>query len=80
MKTKRKVIDADNLPIRLPITKTAVIYLLLDHIDAHEWLWGALGVIVIAMWATAIYFIRTQKRVNIFENENRRHIDNSEGD
>ena len=49
MKRKR-VINNKNIPFRMPILGTLVWYLFLDNIQAPQWAWGAMGLIIIIGW------------------------------
>jgi hypothetical protein len=50
---KHKVIPLSRMPGRLPITSTIAWYLLLDRLDAAEWVWGAMAVLVGVSWVIA---------------------------
>jgi len=41
----------------MPLMGTLVIALSLDHWHAPEWMWGAVGLLVICVWAVWIYEI-----------------------
>jgi hypothetical protein len=64
--TDRRVIKYRNLPTKLPIGSTAVVWLLLDRFQAPGWVWGAVGVICLATWAAVIYQIWIEDGVDIF--------------
>jgi hypothetical protein len=51
---KRKVIKYSNLPRKAPVWQTLVYFLALDRFHAPEWVWGAVGLLVLLIW---IYFI-----------------------
>lgn len=69
MKTK-KVIDAKNLPGKLPIWSTLTTALALDHWNAPEWLWGALGLFFLIGWIAVIASKSREEQVDMFEKEN----------
>lgn len=54
MRKKWNVIDANCLPTRLPYLSTAVAWLLLDRLDAPQWVWGAVGFFYLLLWAVAV--------------------------
>jgi hypothetical protein len=61
-----RVLKYSNLPTKLPIGSTAIAWLLLDRFKAPGWVWGAVGVIWLAIWAAAICQIWVEDRVDIF--------------
>jgi hypothetical protein len=66
---KRKVIDVDNLPARIPGLSTLIIAIALDHWAAPEWVWGVAGVFVLAKWLVFFATIRKEEGVDIFEDK-----------
>lgn len=62
-----KAIKGSNLPPRLPLTLTAVIYLLLDKFSLPEWILGAAGLFMLIWWTLAIYAIYKYEPVDIIE-------------
>ena len=69
MKKPKKVIASKNFPARLPVVPTLVIGISLDYWNAPEWLWGAIGFLVLLAWVGSIYEIATREEVDIFENK-----------
>lgn len=57
MSEVRKVVSSKNLKPKLPFSWTAVIFLLLDRFKAAQWVWGAVGLWVLIIWAVIIYLI-----------------------
>lgn len=64
----RKVIKRSNFPTRLPVISTAIIYLLLKECNAPDWLWGAVGAIMLIIWVTSFWFLIIEEDVDIFSN------------
>jgi hypothetical protein len=64
--TRNKVVSAKNLPARLPITQTAIWWLLMDRFHALAWVWGSTGVLVFLAWALAIFAACVQDRTDIW--------------
>ena len=64
---KNKVISLRNFPSRIPLTSTVVWALLLDRLDAPQWLWGAWCLLAAAIMITAIVGLCTQEKVDIFK-------------
>jgi hypothetical protein len=58
---KRKVINNRNLPARLPLWSTVTTGLVLDRLNAPGWLWGALSVFFVLIWAAVIQDILTSQ-------------------
>jgi hypothetical protein len=56
-----KVIRYKDLPVRPPLTLTAVVYLLLDRFHAPAAAWGALGVLLFLVWIACIASIIKQQ-------------------
>ncbi len=66
--TKKKVIARRNLPIRFPLSITALAYLFLDKFNAPGWIWGAAGVVVLIYWAVAFFgFGWGEEEVDLFK-------------
>lgn len=64
---RRKVLDAKQMPTRLPMIGTLVWYLILDKFDAPGWLWGVMGTLFVLLWIAAVVGIWTQDSVEIAE-------------
>lgn len=64
---KRKVISPKNLPVKYPIAWTLVFAFALDKWHAPEWLWGAVGFLVLISWIAAISLKIKVEEVDIFE-------------
>jgi hypothetical protein len=52
-KEKNKVIHFKSLPTRWPITKTAVVWLLLDRFHPAGWVRGVVWTLVALIWVLA---------------------------
>lgn len=68
MKSK-KVISHKNMPARLPIFQTITTLLALEHWNAPQWLWGAIGLFYLIVWCIGIYLVCTQEEIEIIKNE-----------
>ena len=66
---KKKVLSYSNLPSRLPVLHTVVLYILLDFYDAREWVWGVVGVIMCLVWISSAVSLFVTTRVDIFKND-----------
>jgi len=66
MKTE-KVISTKNLPVKMPIWSSITAALALDHWNAPEWLWGAVGLFFILGWVVIIISMVKQEKVDVFE-------------
>lgn len=64
---KNKVIAYKNLPTKWPLVPTAVIYLVLDRLDASKFYWGLMTGIIFILWLSVAYIVFTQEQVNIFD-------------
>ena len=51
---QKKVINAKNKSVPLPVVGSIAWYLLLDKFNAPGWLWGALGFAFTIVWVAAI--------------------------
>lgn len=70
---KVKVIKRVNLPANLPLTFTAIVYLLLDKFNATEWIWGASGIILLILWIASIIALFMQDNIDIFD-KSQKHV------
>jgi len=66
---KRTVISRDNFPSRLPVMVTLVFWLTLDRFNAAQWIYGAVGLLLLLFWINAIIRIVNDEEVDIFENK-----------
>lgn len=62
-----KVISVKNLPARLPITSTAVFYLLMDNLNASPVAWGVGITLYAILWVICITAICMEERVDIMK-------------
>lgn len=51
---KKKVVSYQNERASPPWVQTAIVYLLLDKWHAPQWLWGAFGLLFLALWISQI--------------------------
>lgn len=65
MKTKY-VISKNNIPRKLPVFAALTSYLALEHFNAPEWLYGAVGFLFLLIFIGAIHGIVVQEEVEIF--------------
>jgi len=61
----RKVIDGKQLPAKLPITFTAMMWLLLDHLQPFGWVQGMIWTLVAIVWILSIFAVWTQDSIEI---------------
>jgi hypothetical protein len=66
-----KVIAWKNLPTRLPIWGSLVVWLTLDRLHAPGWVYGAAGAVVGIIWIICIVLLIHEKQVDIFEPRSR---------
>lgn len=64
---KTKVLSSRQLPSRLPVQLTCIAYLLLDKAHAPGWMWGAAGVLLSILWASAIRSLFTEEPTELHE-------------
>lgn len=65
----KKVLSMNNLPTRFPIWGTITCWLALDHWNAPQWLYGAMGLFFIILWGIAIHENINEEKVDIFKNK-----------
>jgi len=63
----KKVISIKNLPTRLPIQLTVLVYLLLDKFQPNDVTWGIVGTVVVLVWIGSVALMFQEKSVDIFE-------------
>lgn len=61
----KKVISHKNLPSKLPVFQTIVLWLFLDRLNAPSWLMGAIGAVWLILFVAAIYLVNHQQEVDI---------------
>lgn len=61
----RKVLHAGQMPAKLPITWTAVVWLLMDRLKPPAFVWGVVGTWVVIIWLIAIIAVWTQDDTKI---------------
>ena len=66
MKNKQKI-SVSNLPTRIPIFQAIVIYLLLDNLNAPDWIYGALGFMWLMLIIVAIIAKIKEEEIDIFD-------------
>lgn len=62
-----KVIKRTCLPTRLPIIGTVVAYIFLDHINAPQVVWGAVGVVYLIGWIATVVTLFKCDYIDIFK-------------
>lgn len=72
---KRAVIHFNSLPTSLPITKTLLLVLALDHWHAAGWVWGVMLALVAIIWFKAIRNIISEECVDVFSPDSKAMID-----
>lgn len=61
-----KVISRKNLPTRLPVLFTLVVWLLLDRFDPAGWVHGAVWAVVVLLWVACIFQLAKEREVDVF--------------
>lgn len=64
-----RVISYKNMPVRLPVGGTCVLYLMLDRFQAPGWVWGVLGTLLAILWGIVVHRLFAQKQIELFEAE-----------
>lgn len=62
-----KVIKRSNLPKKLPVIGTLVMFLALDYWNAPQWLLGAMGILYLLIWCVIIISIIKEEEVDLFD-------------
>lgn len=70
MKTK-PVIDERNMPRKAPVNITLILVVAIRAFNAPQWAWGAIGVVIAALWFKYVRDIVLYKErdVNIFRKQ-----------
>lgn len=68
----KKVISKKNLPTRSPILATVVYVLAMDYWNAPQWLWGAVGLLLIFIWIAWIVSFFNQDEIDVMSTWNRK--------
>ncbi len=66
---KQNVISYKNIPTKCPTITTIVIYLMLKHFNAPEWIWGISGALLAIKWIDFIVSFFREKPIDIFQNK-----------
>lgn len=64
-----KTISRANLPPELPLTSSVVAWLLLDRLQAPDWVCGAVGLFFVLAWIGIIAKLLKAEFVDIFESK-----------
>lgn len=65
---RQRVIRRANLPMRMPLWHTLVLYLFLDRLHAPGFVWGAVGLYLALGWGVWIYAQFTESPVDVLSN------------
>jgi len=68
---KIKVIALKNLPTKVPVLSSAVIYLYMDKFNASPLIWGIVGTLWGLFLLLSIVAVCTQERVDLFKSQNK---------
>jgi len=68
----KKVISKKNLPTRSPIMATVVYVLAMDYWNAPQWLWGAVGLLLVFIWIAWIVLFFNQDEIDVMSKWNTR--------
>lgn len=63
----KKEIKLSNMPSRPPIVSTLAVYLAMDRWHAPGWIWGALGLLFLILWASEICGMFLRESVDVVE-------------
>lgn len=66
---KTRTISYLNLPTRLPMIQTIVVYLLLVHINASAVTYAIVGTVIVFIWLAVIIRLFAEERINIFRDK-----------
>lgn len=67
MSNKRKVISWDNLPTRFSIANILIVYLLLENLNAPEWVYVAWGIFYIIQFVKFVIESFKIESIDIFK-------------
>ena len=73
MEKKIRVLADNNFPVRCPIWKTITCWLALEHLNAPQWIYGAVGLLNLFLWVTYIRVKRYEESVDILNDGNQRY-------
>lgn len=65
--TPPKVLSRKQLPTRYPVLQTLILYFILDRYHAQGWVWGAVGLLAVLIWAACIHRGWTEKEIELKE-------------
>lgn len=63
-----KVIAVKNLPARLPIQFSAIVWLLADRLNMAGWAQGVTYTLLGVLWGVCVYGVATQEQTDIMGN------------
>lgn len=63
--TKKYVIAYSNLPARLPVTNTLIVWLLLNATHPEGWIVGATWTAMTLLWVVALIVVFTQNSKSV---------------
>lgn len=63
----KKVVSRSELPTRLPVLLSLVVWLLLDRFDPEGWIHGAAWCFVAVLWIGCIVEFIKEKEIKIFD-------------
>jgi hypothetical protein len=66
---KRRVISRSSLPTHLPISETAVVWLILDRAGASGVAQGVVWTLLSIVWLAAIVLLLSEEQVDILDRE-----------
>lgn len=68
-----RVVSPKNIKPKFPVAWTISIFLLLDHFNAAQWVWGAVGVFIGIIWLAIMYVLVMWKyeEVDLFAGDDR---------
>jgi hypothetical protein len=64
---KKKIVSTNNLRTKSPLHITLTVWLVLKVSTAPEWVWGAIGVLVLVAWIS--WFKDDYEEIDIFNDD-----------
>lgn len=60
-----KVINRNNLPVKMPIMNTVITVLAFDYWNAPQWLWGVMGIVCLGVWVYVFIRFKIEKPIDV---------------
>ncbi len=62
---KKRVISPKNLPSKIPVYQALIVYLMLDKLNAADWVWGVMGTIMAVVIIGSLIEINKETKVEV---------------